>query len=342
MTLANSTTGLTDGQMQASIQLFDWLTGPTRWSMLAAGLELQLFDHLREPITSQVLARDAGLCEASLVPWLRGLAAMGIIESRAQRWVLSAGMAPFLVSSGASSLVLTLQHLAKLRHGSTDDMVDCLRDGPQQQRAPAFNRATFWQQAAQQLNAFHRALAAPLYAELLVSLPCWPYRRSMLDVGAGSDGLARRLLNTHPDLTVTLFDLPECIKQTPNQYPYSSRLFHRAGDYNQDALGEGYDLIWCAMALYYADDLVQLCQRLRQALHPDGWLVSLHEGLSNQRTQPEQQVTSRTWPAMRGADFSFNAGEIAEAMTVAGFVRISRRQVAMPWGAMELTIGKAE
>lgn len=328
-------------EIQGATQLFDWLAGPVRWSLLAAGLELKVFDHLTDPVDADTLAQTADLSPDSLLPWLRGLAAMGVMEYRAEGWALMPGLAPFLTSSGGKSLVPTLQHLARLRHGSVSDLVARLRFGPQTSESTPFQSEAFWTRAGENLKAFHQALAAPLSADLLRDLPFWPDVRSMLDVGAGSDSLGRRLLIEQSTLTVTLFDLPGCIHQMQALGEPPPGLYYRAGDYNRDTLGTDHDLIWCAMSLYYADDRVALCKRFRQALNPGGWLVSLHEGLTHDRTRPAGHVVARSWPAIQGMDVSFNAGEIAHAMEQAGFTEVTRRRVAMPYGEMELTMGQS-
>ena len=162
----------------------------------------------------------------------------------------------------------------------------------------------------------------------------------MLDIGAGSETLAIALTKNKPNLAYHLFDLPEVIEQITANIPNDlSAITLHPGNYNTTELPNGFDMIYASMSLYYAEDLDHLLTNIQNNLEPNGVFISLHEGLTQQRTQPSHHVIGRLLPALKGNDFSFNRGEIATRMLVAGFKQVHSQSLDTPFGPMDLDIG---
>ncbi|MDC7789661.1 methyltransferase domain-containing protein, partial [Rhodoplanes tepidamans] len=221
---------------------------------------------------------------------------------------------------------------------------------PRRRRPPAPGPAldmadpAFWDRSAASLRSFHRAMGADATVAMLEDLPEWPAVRRLLDLGAGSEVLATTIAARRPDVSVAVLDLPQPaarIAAAVAATPQRDRVDVIPGDFNTVDLGGGYDLIVASMTLYYAADLVAVLARARAALRPGGVLVSVHEGLTDARTAPEEHVVGRLVPVLRGRDLSFDAGAIADAMRDAGFARVARAVVATPFGTMEKTIGRS-
>ncbi|MBK1665248.1 methyltransferase [Rhodospirillum rubrum] len=333
--MSSSTPAVPDSAFAA--MLFDLLQAPLRWHLIDLGLTLGVFDRLSARPSAATLAADLGLDARRLALVLDGLCAMGALTKRAGRYGLSAEGATYLASDGPLSLRPMLAGLSWLRHSSLADLLTAPVPPPLDMGDPAF-----WDRAGGSLRSFHRALAVPVMVACLESLPAWPTARRFLDLGAGSDILARTLAARRADLAVTVFDLPplaERIAATLADDGLAARIEVRAGDYNDADLGQGYDIIWASMTLYYARDLEALASRIRDALAPGGIFVSFHEGLTDERTRPEAHVVGRLATALRGQDLSFDAGRITSALERAGFIDVTSRTVETPFGPLRLEVG---
>ncbi|MBP2232702.1 SAM-dependent methyltransferase [Azospirillum agricola] len=326
-------------------RLFDLIQAPLRWQLLAAGLEFGLFDRLSAPTTAADLAADLSLDAGRLGHVLDALAAMDLLVKSGGRYRLAEEAAPYLRADGERSLRDLLTTLPRLRHG---DIAALLR-GEAGDAALDMAAPEFWDRSAFSLRAFHRGMGAAAMIAVLESLPEWPSARRFLDLGAGSETLALTVAQRRPDMTAALVDLPPMADRIAGRLaaagPAGRRVAVIADDFNDVAFddpetGGGYDVIWASLTLYYARDLVALLTRARRALAPGGVLVSLHEGLTAERTRPETHVVGRLVAALRGQDRSFDQGAIAAALSAAGFGRVESRDVATAFGPFRLDCGR--
>jgi len=322
--------------------LFDLVQAPIRWHVVRAALVLKLFDDLGETVAAEAIAAAHGLDAGRTALLLDALVAMGVLDKSPDGYRLNAAAAPYL--SGENSLARSLLQLGGLRQTGLERLPETLREGVLPPRPGLdFDDARFWEGAVASLRSFHRALGCPAMLAILESLPEWPRARRFLDIGAGSEVLCRAVAERRPDIAVTLFDLPPCAARIGTDLASMERvepISIRSGDYNADDLGGDYDVIWASMTLYYARDLVAVLARIRRALAPGGVFVSLHEGLTGDRTAPEGHVVGRLVPALRGQDLSFEHGEIRTALEQAGFGAVDSRSIDTAFGPMDVDIAR--
>lgn len=323
-------------------RLFDLIQAPLRWQLLETALGLGVFDRLAVRRSAEDLAADLGLDAGRLATVLNGLAAMDLLTKQDGEFVVAAEAAPYLTATGDRSMVDLLRTLPRLRHGSVESL---LRDGPPPPAAlPSLADAAFWDGSAASLRSFHRSMGAEAMLTILEALPQWPTATHLLDVGAGSEVLATHIRRRRPDVRVTLCDLPPLAERSRRLVAEAGEadgITVIAGDYNEADLGGPHDIVWASMTLYYARDLTAVLGRLRAVLRPGGVVVSVHEGLTDEGTQPECHVVGRLVPELRGQSRSFRLGEIAAAMAAAGLVGLRQRQVTTPYGVMTVDIGAA-
>lgn len=331
--------------MQASLPafLYDLLQAPIRWQVVKIAFELKLFDGLTEPQSAEAVAEARGLNPRRTALILDALAAMEIVEKSNGRYRVSSDNADYLVTDGDKSLRDLLLFLPKLRHGGLDAMTAMLRGDADV--VPPLDMATpdYWRHCVSNLRAFHRSMAILRILEILEALPEWPAMRRFLDLGAGSEALCQVVAERRPDMEVHLFDLPPSAAVIAEYLKGKSceRIHVIGGDYNCDDLGGPYDVVWGSMTLYYASpDLESLLRRIRNCLAPNGIFVSYHEGLTGERTRPEVHVVGRLMPALRGADLSFDHGEIADALYRAGFPHVESRTDSTSFGEMDIDIAR--
>ena len=109
----------------------------------------------------------------------------------------------------------------------------------------------------------------------------------------------------------------------------------------QDAIDEEYDLIWASATLNFArHDLDTPVRKIYDALNPGGVFVSFSDGLSSERTKPENYVLSTLPSALMGQDMGIDQGVIADSMLRAGFKSVRSRTIDTPMMPMDLDIGR--
>lgn len=115
--------------------------------------------------------------------------------------------------------------------------------------------------------------------------------RTMLDLGGGAGTNAIAFCQTYPDLTATVFDLPETLRMTErvvNEVGMKHRIRLQPGDFNRDPLGGPYELILMSDILHYQDFEMNaaLVAKTCEHLSPGGRLVIKDRFLDESGTAP--------------------------------------------------------
>lgn len=322
-------------------QLLDLLLGPVRWSLLETALELKLFDQLADRASAVAIADQNQFSSAKAQVFLDALTSLGVLTKNRGLYIVDDQFADLLSSSSQGSMRHSLLHLAKVKHSDKAAIVRALQGERSPHPSASFAQPEFWDRAVDNLRAFHASCSYRVVIKILQGLAQWHSMKSFMDLGAGSEYLAANLAGQRPELAIRIFDLAPCAQRikTALTARQLAQIEVIAGDYNSDAIKPDNDLIWASMSLYYAQDLQQLLSKLHTALSHSGILVSLHEGLYAERTQPEHHVVGRFVPAINGIDVSFNRGEIAQAMRQVGFSRVVSESIDTDFGPMQLDIG---
>ncbi len=320
--------------------LFDTVLGPIRWNLIVLGFELSIFDALDSAKTAKQLADELSLHHEKTMVLLDALCSLDIVTKQQQQYVLQPNIAPYLQSSSDQCMRIMLLHLSKSKHASIDMMMRVMRTGEANHLSANFSKEDFWDKAMPNLQSFHRSLSNEVALTILQGLPIWKDAKKILDFGAGSDCLATTIVERFPSILPTVFDLPSCAAKITSlmSEDMQEKITVLGGNYNHDAFGENYDVIWCSMALYYAHDLSELLYRAKNSLTKSGVFVSFHEGLTNDRTKPETHVVGRFLPALNGSDVSFSQGQIANTLRLVGFSRVNSQTIETAYGPMELDV----
>ncbi len=141
-----------------------------------------------------------------------------------------------------------------------------------------------------------------------------------------------------------VFELPKMAKSARKyvkEYGLEDRMAVMEGDYNRDSIGEEYDLVLACASLYSSKpDLDSIVAKVYQALNPGGVFVSIHEGLTQEKTKPEKMRLGWLTAELLGKDLAFAQGEIADSMMRAGFRSVRSRTLNTPVGPMDLDVGQ--
>ena len=113
----------------------------------------------------------------------------------------------------------------------------------------------------------------------------------MLDVGGGAGTNAIAFCREYPELTATVFDLPETLKvtkQSVDEAGLSDRIQLQAGNFHEDAFQGSYDVVLMSDILHYQDGKANasLVQKVYDCLNDEGRLIIKDRFLDPSRTSP--------------------------------------------------------
>ena len=148
---------------------------------------------------------------------------------------------------------------------------------------------------------------------------------TMLDLGGGAGTNAIAFCHTYPDLSATVFDLPDTLRVTERVVKdagLEGRIRLQPGDFNNDELGGPYDLILMSDILHYQDYDANavLVEKTRRHLNPGGALIIKDRFLDETGTKPAWTTAFAVHILVntpRGA--CFKASDAMAWMKAAGF-----------------------
>ena len=326
-------------------ELYKMLLGPIRSKLLLTGIELEVFNQLSEPKSAEVVAKTLGTHPGNTGLFLDGLAASDLLVKKNGLYQNTPVTQAFLVEGSPTNLGQMFISMQSQHYSNLDDLPKLVKEGPPPPSPEAdMGSEEMWTQFATSMANHERAGMAQQAVEIVSGMPEFPSFRKMLDLGGGPGLVGIAIVSSHPSVKGVIFDRPAIVKVAETfikEYEMEGRIEVLAGDYNQDSIGEGYDLIWASNTLNFArHDMDSLMKKIYDALNPGGVFLVLHEGLTNERTKPGIMVLSMQSMMLMGQDMCFDQGEIADSMLRVGFKSVSSRTLDTGWGPMDLDIGR--
>ena len=165
---------------------------------------------------------------------------------------------------------------------------------------------------------------------LLCEVDVAPFRR-LLDVGGSSGGYTLALLEAHPSLHATIFDLPAMrpfAEERITEHGLGGRCHFVAGSFFDDPLPRGHDILLLANILH--DWETPECRRILAACHdaiePGGTIVVVEPMLAEDLTGPDHASVSGLAMAMLGGE-NRTQSRIGELLEEAGFGDVWRSAI---------------
>ena len=206
--------------------------------VLLSAVELNLFEKLEQaPLSATDLALHDKLDLRGLTILLDAATALGLLSKNGDHYHCPPELAPLLIGSKPDSVLPMLRHSAN-QWEKWSDLTEIVRGHVEPGRHP---------RTPESLQAFIEAMdvVAPPNAAATVEAIQIGSARSLLDIGGGPGTFTAAFLNAFPNLTATLFDLPDVIKiarrrlQTTN---LGERVRFHPGDFYSDNLPTGFNL----------------------------------------------------------------------------------------------------
>jgi predicted O-methyltransferase YrrM len=323
--------------------LFDLQHGAVKSWLLLTAVELKVFDLCVEPVSSNGIAVSLGSHQENTELFLNALCALGLLMKKSGLYSNSELSRSFLVSGREGELGPYLMMSDQWNFQSRGQMKDSLFKGPMPAQSGADPSDEFFARNTRVMMNAGLSGGSQQTADLLSGLPGFDKMESMLDLGGAHGMDCMAVVQSHPSLKGTVFDREPVIAETRKiirEYGMEERMRGIGGDYVSDSLGGEYDLIHAKGTLNFVKgDLVPVLRKIRAALKEGGVFVSVHDGLSEERTAPGNMVISWLSSSLSSENFSFDQDLIPEALEEAGFRRIRTRTVCYPlFGNLDVSI----
>lgn len=325
--------------------LQDLLLKKSEANILLAAVQLNLFSELTDYHSAEELAEKLTLHPRNTEVILNALVSFDLICKCEELYWNTPLANEFLVRGKPTYLGDYLWACNPWYTLPPEKICDLVRVGPSASDLEfGIQSEEFWEMQARGSINYQRSGMAQLLVSTISSLPEYPRFKRMLDLGCGPGLFGIALVLDHPSLEAVLFDRPTIITHTQNcvkEYAVSDRVTVVPGDYLQDSIGSGYDLILASMTLNFAlGNFAAVITKIYEALNPGGVFVAISDGRTEEGTKPEDMVIPMLFPELTGNIAGIHEGFIADAMLNAGFSSVRRERLLTPIGEVDCEVGR--
>ncbi|QMW23968.1 methyltransferase [Sandaracinobacteroides saxicola] len=325
--LAARTPGLRGMARRHGAALFDLVAGFVYAQVLAACVELGLFERLAGGARDGAgLASDMGLSDAATERLLKAAAALALVQRlRDGRWMLGVRGAALRGNPGIAAMVAHHRAL----YADLNEPVALLR----RERGGAL--AGYWdydRAAADNVAAYSTLMAAsqPMVARQVLDAVSLADARCLLDVGGGEGAFLEAVRARWPRLALHLFDLPPVVARA--QARLGPGVTVHGGSFHDDPLPVVADVITLVRVLHDHDDAeaLLLLRRVHAALPAGGRLVIAEPmaDTAGARAMGDAYFGLYLWAMGRGRPRT--GAEIIAMLRAVGFAGARMRRTGLP------------
>lgn len=331
-------------------QIYGIASGYVQSSILTAAAELDLFTAIirnREGAQAHGLAEELKTDLRGTEALLDALTAMGFLEKNIGQsfptYSVTAVYIPYLDSGRDETLVPMLRQMANgLRLWGR--LTWAVKEGKPQKSEPSILGAeqdaiSFIQTMNTMAETQAEGIVATLQEAGVLSLSghC-----VLLDVGGASGTYTQAFLQSLPEVTAIIFDLPVGIGQAKKRFEgseYAGRVRYMEGDFLRDHLPDGgCDFAWLSAVIHYLnrEEAKTLYRKVFSALNSDRMLAIRGYAMSPDRTSPKEGAifgVNMVLGTPSGRVYTYD--EVKEDLEHSGFIGIS---LAVPSETMSAVI----
>ena len=311
---------------------------------LLSALELGVFTALSEgPLDLPALRAAIDIHERGARDFLDLLVALGMLDRDADgRYRNTPETSVYLDRNKPTYIGDYFEFAAAVEFGAWTSLTEALRTGSPQQKSAAreasaaacepyksaphygvaYARSGGAERMAKAMTAGSLAIAHAITAKFP-----WQDYATMLDVGTAEGCLPVQVLQRHPHLTGTGFDLPPMaplFDAYVKRHALSSRLRFHPGSFFSDPL-PGAEVVVMGRVLHNWDLATKqmLLTKAHQALAPGGALIVYERLIDDaRRSNTPGLISSLNMLVMTASGFDFSGADCARWMQAAGFQRI--------------------
>jgi predicted O-methyltransferase YrrM len=303
--------------------------------LLLTGAELDIFTHLADSSSSRDLAEKQGWQERPLTVLMDALTAMGLLAKKDGLYRTDSGLLPFLRSDSPRTVLPMIRHAATIWK-SWSNLTPIVTETGSVERIPGSFEDPNDQKAF--IGAMH-VVGSLLAPKIVQAVNPGPAKR-LIDVGGGSGTYTIAFLEASPEMSATLFDLPEVVdmgRARITDAGLMDRVTIAAGNFYTDALPAGHDLALISAIIHMnsPEQNVDLYKKIFDALVPGGRIVIRDHVMKPDHTAPKSGAlfaVNMLVGTPGGGTYTYD--EIKTGLTAAGFENINLIQESEAMGGL--------
>ncbi len=320
-------------------QLFDLCAGFVYSQVLAACVEVSLFDCLAEgPLTGAAIAGRIQLGEDAARRLLDAACTLELVTRRRSGLY---GLGPLGAALRGNPGVAAMIAHHRLFYADLADPVALLRGAARSRTlsdywayADETDPTSLGAAAVAPYTALMAASQAMVTAQILEAYPVQRHRH-LLDIGGGDGSFLTAVGARAPDLQLSLFDLPRVADQARSRMAragLTNRVTVTGGDFRADPLPRGADVATLVRVLHDHDDpvVLRLLSSVREALEPGGTLLVAEPMADTLGAETVGHAYFGFYLLAMGSGRPRSASELTRMLTQTGFRRVVRVGTHMP------------
>lgn len=260
--------------------MLDFL-GAQAFRAVCVAVKLGVFETLGSgPLTAAEIAHQIKADELGTTLLLEALAVLGYVKKKDQRYGNTPMTMKWLLRDSPASLAGGMPFFESMVFERWGHLDESIRRG-----SPAIYGYEWLDQEPGRWRVYQEGMiaAARMAADEVVAKVKLPSTaRSLLDVGGGHGLYSIKFCRQHPDLSATVFDLPQALevaRETIAIETMGDRVTVLEGDFWRDDLGTGYDvaLLFNIIHAYAPERNTELLRKVSGALKRGGLLVIMEQ-----------------------------------------------------------------
>ncbi|NJP95650.1 methyltransferase [Nonomuraea sp. FMUSA5-5] len=297
---------------------------------LLTAVELDLFTELHDnPATEEEIRVRLGLHGRGLRDFLLLLTALGLLERQGKRYRNAAGADQYLVREQPTYIGGFMRRANDNLYPAYGKLSEALRTGLPQAQGD-FDDVLRDPKVLGRFIHMMDALTQVLGPQLIEAYD-FSAHGTLLDVGGCRGNLAGQIVKAHPDLTGTVFDLPQMepfFTEHMASLGLSSKMTFNPGDFWNDPLPQA-DVVVMGHVLhdYDFDKRRFLVEKAAAAVRPGGALLVYDRMLDEGPAQVENLVISLDMLLVSEGGSEYPVEELRQHAALAGFTSLEEKRL---------------
>ena len=291
--------------------------------ILLTGGELDFFTSRAEPASSRDLAEKQDWHERPLTVVLDALTAIGLLIKKNGLYRTDSGLLPFLRSDSPQTILPMIRHAATIWKNWSNLTRIVAETGGVESAAGSFEKFEDQKAFIGAMHVVGRAHAAKIVQAINPGAA-----RRLIDVGGASGTYTIAFLDASPEMSATLFDLPDVVAMSRERITEAGlmdRVTIVAGDFYTDSLPSGHDLALVSAIIHMnsPEQNVDLYKKIIDALVPGGRIVIRDHVMKPDNTAPKSGAlfaVNMLVATPGGSTYTYE--EIKAGLTAAGFENV--------------------
>ena len=308
--------------------------------LIQGAIELDVFSNLENPITTKELSKKMSWDESNTFNLLKGLYSLGYLERNGDTFCNMPETSKYLVKGKPAYMGSMLAFFCNNQGMSLGNVAQQVKEGPkpQEQTQQSMDFASY----GDAMRDAQSGIRQYELLEILRSLPEYKSIHKILDLGCGAGCLGIAVIQDVSNRTGVLFDRPNMqslIEESVKLSDMQDSISIKTGDFINDDIGSGYDLILCSSIMLFAiKGGANFFAKLKKALNIGGVVVCLNEGIEADYSGPWDMILGYMAFNLQGMPIGVLKGQIADAAKSGGFHSAENRSVLLSTGMHDINI----